>query len=541
MDAERYDQRFGLKCDLLLPVGGPQQQLPQRPPRRSQPQRTYVPIQLSTQRPAPASAPHEAPYTSGTEFTRQRSHHRSVPAQQEPGHRRATPTTAGPTAAHAPSTSLQPGPAADAAESVRQSRLGGQQQGHGIAPAAGPCPPAEHDVSAQAETAAPMGVHQQTPVQHSAPSQAAPEASNCVSGAMLLPPVHQPLPQQHNLPRAAQSGIIALTQAEQQHWPGAAVSGSSALADAEQLAPGGTAPRPRPGSAKARPPPGFEQAGQPQGPSGVAVAPGMSAGPASSHPGPVSTPAHLPGQISQPHAGLGDVAPPQAASSGPAPVAVVAPSALRFGSFTSPADAPFVQMPFSAAEPDKQAGTAAALAPQMQQMQQMGTPPAGLPFFAQGYGPAAAAVHFTVPAAAATARSPLGMVLEPLAPHLGPAGAEGEGEAGQRQDAAYPPVARGGQEMGPALAEYARAPADQPHPVVDATQVPAQGQSVHGDVHPGGYMAPYLPRPQGPDEAGFCQDPSWSQAMYMQVSSRCCLCVRVGCIVCICQSSWQTL
>ena len=344
--------------------------------------------------------------------------------------------------------------------------------------------------------------------------------------------MHQPLPQQHSLPRAAQSGVVPLTRAEQ-HRTGAVISGSSALADAEQLAPGEAARHTRPGSAKAGPPPGFEQAGQAQGPSGVAVAPGMSAGLASSHLGPVSNPAHLPGQASQPHAGLDGVAPPPAASAGAAPAAVVVPSALRFGSFTSP--------PLSAAEPEKQAGIAVPFAPHMQQM---GTTPAGLPFFAPGQGSAAAAVHLTVPAAVATARTPLGIVLEPPAPHLGPAAAESEREVGQqRQEAAYPPVSHGGQEMGPAAVEHARAPADQPQPVVDATQVPAQGQAVHGvcSVHPGGYMAPYLPNPQGPDETGFCQDPSWSQAMYMQVSSRCCLCVCVGCFVCICQTCWLLL
>ena len=369
-----------------------------------------------------------------------------------------------------------------------------------------------------------MGGHQRSPVEHGASSQAAPEALKCIPGGPLLPPVHQPLPEQRNLPRAAQSGTAALTQAEQQHWPGAAVSGSSAPADAEQLAHGGAASRPRPASAKAGPPPGFEQAGQAQGPSDAAVASGMSAGPASSHLGPAGTPAHLPGEVSRPHAGLAGVAAPQAASAGAAPVAVVVP--LRFGSFTSSADAPFVQLPLPAAQPEKQAGTAVPVAPQMQQM---GTAPAGLPFFAQGQGPAAAAVQYTVPAAA---RNPLGMVLEPPAPHLGPARAESEGEVRQQQGAAYPPVSCGGQEMGPALAEHAPAPADQPHPVVDATRGPAQGQSVHddGSVHPGGYMAPYLPRPQGPDESGFCQDPSWSQAMYMQVSPRCCLCLYVeGC------------
>ena len=414
---------------------------------------------------------------------------------------------------------------------MRRSRQEGQQQGHSIAPAAGASYPAKHHAPAQAEIAAHSGVHQWSPVQHSVPSQAALEASDCVQGGPLLPPVHQPLPQQHDLPRSAPSGIVALTQAEQQHRPGAVVSGSSVPAGGEQPAPGEAAPRPRPGSAKAGPPPGFEQVGQALGPSGFAAAPGMSAGPASSHLGPGSTPAHLPGQVSEPHAGLEVVAPPQAASAAAAaPVAVVAPSALRFGSFTSP--------PLSAAEPEKQAGMAAPFAAQMQQM---ATTPAGLPFFAQGQGSTAAGVHVTVPAAVAAVRRPLGMAQEPPAPHLGPAAAESEGGVRQRHGAAYPPVSHGGQEVGPALVQHAQAPADQPHPVVDATQVPAQGHSVHGvdSVHAGGYMAPYLPRPQGPDEAGFCQDPSWSQAMYMQVSSRCCLSVHVGCLVCIGQTIGQ--
>ena len=256
------------------------------------------------------------------------------------------------------------------------------------------------------------------------------------------------------------------------------------------------------------------------------MASGLPDGPASSHLGPASTPAHLPRQVSRLHAGLAGMAAPQAASAGAAPVAVVVP--LRFGSFTSSADAPFVQLPLPAAESEKQAGIAAPVVPQLQQM---GTAPAGLPVFAQGQGPAAS-VQYTVPA---TASSNLGIMLEPPAPHLGPARAESEGEVRQRQDAAYPPVSCGGQEMGPALAEHAPAPAEQPHPVVDATQGRAQGQSLHGDgsVHPGSYMAPYLPRPQGPDESGFCQDPDWSQAMYMQVSPRCYLCIYVGCFGCI--------